>query len=205
VRPPGEGSYAVDTLRTGSWRAGRTAATFAAEQAVFAAGTWGTQRLLHRVKAAGLLPRLSARLGVLTRTNSESLGGAITSLRSRKTHDFTRGVAITSSIHPDEFTHIEPVRHGKGSNAMGLLSTLMTDGGGPVPRWVKWLGQAAAHPGRLISLYGGMRLPHKQSERWPCGPTGATATPGLLSVLHTGGSRRYRRRARPCHRRRLQR
>ena len=28
------------------------------------------------------------------------------------------GVAITSSFHPDEHTHIEPVRYGKGSNAM---------------------------------------------------------------------------------------
>ena len=77
-------------------------------------------------------------------------------MRSRKEHDFTRGVAITSSIHPDEHTHIEPVRYGKGSNAMGLLSTLMTDGGGPVPRWVKWIGRAASHPGQLFSLYGGM-------------------------------------------------
>jgi cholesterol oxidase len=108
------------------------------------------------MKASGRLPQISARLGVLTRTNSEALGGALTRLRSRMEHDFTRGVAITSSIHPDEFTHIEPVRYGKGSNAMGLLSTLMTDGGGPVPRWVKWLGQAAAHPARLISLYVGM-------------------------------------------------
>jgi hypothetical protein len=59
-------------------------------------------------------------------------------LRSRARHDFTRGVAITSSIHPDDHTHIEPVRYGKGSNAMGLLSTLMTDGGGRLPRAVKW-------------------------------------------------------------------
>ena len=65
-------------------------------------------------------------------------------------------MAITSSIHPDEVTHIEPVRYGKGSNAMGLLSTVMTDGGGPVPRWVKWIGQAARHPGQLASLYGGI-------------------------------------------------
>ena len=41
------------------------------------------------------------------------------------------GVAITSSWHPDEHTHIEPVRYGKGSNAMGLLNTVMTDGGTP--------------------------------------------------------------------------
>ena len=123
VRPLDHDGYAVDTVRTGAWRAGRTARTFTAEQVVFAAGTWGTQQLLHRMKAAGSLPEISARLGVLTRTNSEALGGALTTMRNRKKHDFTRGVAITSSIHPDEHTHIEPVRYGKGSNAMGLLST----------------------------------------------------------------------------------
>ena len=129
---------------------------FTADQVIFAAGTWGTQQLLHRMKAAGALPEISARLGTLTRTNSEALGGAMTTLRTRHKHDFTRGVAITSSIHPDENTHIEPVRYGKGSNAMGLLSTLMTNGGGRVPRWVKWLAQAARHPGRLASLYLGL-------------------------------------------------
>jgi cholesterol oxidase len=109
------------------------------------------------MKATGSLPAISGRLGELTRTNSEALGGALTKLSHRKEHDFTRGVAITSSIHPDEVTHIEPVRYGPGSNAMGLLSTVMTDGGGPVPRWLKWIGQAARHPGQLASLYGGLR------------------------------------------------
>jgi cholesterol oxidase len=156
VRPLQAGGYAVDTVRTGAWRAGRSASSLTAQQVVFAAGTWGTQELLHRMKAKGTLPEISARLGVLTRTNSEALGGAMTTLRHRKEHDFTQGVAITSSIRPDEHTHIEPVRYGKGSNAMGLLSTLMIDGGGPIPRWVKWLAQAASHPGRLASLYGGM-------------------------------------------------
>jgi cholesterol oxidase len=156
VRPLGRGGYAVDTVRTGAWRAGRTARSFTAEQVVFAAGTWGTQQLLHRMKAAGSLPEISARLGVLTRTNSEALGGALTKLRNRKKHDFTLGVAITSSIHPDDYTHIEPVRYGRGSNAMGLLSTVMTDGGGQVPRWVKWLGQVARHPGQFASLYVGI-------------------------------------------------
>ena len=66
------------------------------------------------------------RLGVLTRTNSEALAGAEVKLRHRKQYDFTQGVAITSSFHPDEFTHIEPVRYGKGSNAMALLATVMT-------------------------------------------------------------------------------
>lgn len=156
VRPAEHGGYTVDTVRTGRWLGGRTARSLTAQQVVFAAGTWGTQQLLHRMKAAGILPQIPGALGVLTRTNSEALGGALTKLRHRKEHDFTRGVAITSSIHPDDHTHIEPVRYGKGSNAMGLLSTLMTDGGGPIPRWLKWLAQAASHPGRLLSLYGGM-------------------------------------------------
>src|SRR5690242_19994629 len=123
VRPLGPAGYAVDTVRTGAWRPGRTARTFTAEHVVFAAGTWGTQQLLHRMKATGRLPGISARLGVLTRTNSEALGGALTTMRNRAKHDFTRGVAITSSIHPDQYTHIEPVRYGRGSNVMGLLST----------------------------------------------------------------------------------
>ena len=156
MRPLRRAGYAVDTVRTGAWRASRTAGTFTAEHVVFAAGTWGTQRLLHTMQARGVLPGISARLGVLTRTNSEALGGAMTAMRNRKKHDFTRGVAITSSIHPDEHTHIEPVRYGKGSNAMGLLSTLMTDGGGRLPRGLKWLAHAARHPGQLASLYGGI-------------------------------------------------
>ena len=156
VRPVDHDGYAVDTVRTGAWRGTRTARTFTAEQVVFAAGTWGTQQLLHRMKTAGSLPEISARLGVLTRTNSEALGGALTTMRNRKKHGFTGGVAITSSIHPDEHTHIELVRYGKGSNAMGLLSTVMTDGGGHVPRWARWLTQVARHPGQLASLYFGI-------------------------------------------------
>jgi cholesterol oxidase len=159
VRPlgGGQGGYAVSTRRTGAWPGRQAARSFTAGQVVFAAGTWGTQQLLHRMKATGSLPAISGRLGELTRTNSEALGGALTKLSHRKEHDFTRGVAITSSIHPDEVTHIEPVRYGAGSNAMGLLSTVMTDGGGPVPRWLKWIGQAARHPGQVVSLYGGLR------------------------------------------------
>jgi len=33
----------------------------------------------------------------------------------RPEHDYTQGVAITSSWHPDESTHIEPVRYGKAA------------------------------------------------------------------------------------------
>ncbi len=66
--------------------------------------------------------------------------------------DLTRGVAITSSFHPTADTHIEPVRYGKGSNAMGLLQTLMTDGGGRTPRWAKFLVQVAKNPVQMARM-----------------------------------------------------
>jgi len=179
VRPLADSGYAVDTVRTGSWRADHTARTLTAGQVVFAAGTWGTQQLLHRMKAQGILPGLSARLGAETRTNSEALVGAATTLRNRRQHDFTRGVAITSSIRPDSRTRIEPVRYGKGSNAMGLLSTLMTDGDGRLPRSVKWLGQVARHPARFASLYVGI---NHWSERAVIGLTMQTVDNSITVV-----------------------
>ena len=147
VRPLSDGGYAVTTVRTGrSARRKRNVRTFTAGQVVFSAGTYNTQRLLHRMRDNGVLPEVSARLGKLTRTNSESILGATS--RSAEA-DYTQGVAITSSIHPDEHTHIEPVRYGKGSNAMGLLQTALTDGGKRWPRWVTWLGAMARQPGYL--------------------------------------------------------
>lgn len=124
---------------------------FTASYVVLAAGTWGTQHLLHHLKDTGALPELSDRLGELTRTNSESIVGA-GKLKVDPEMDLTDGVAITSSFHPTSDTHIEPVRYGKGSNAMGLLQTLMTDGDGPVPRWVKFLGQVAKNPAKMLRM-----------------------------------------------------
>jgi cholesterol oxidase len=137
------GGWQVETARSGAWLPGRTRTTVTAPHVVLAAGTYGTQRLLHRMRDIGRLSRLSPRLGELTRTNSESLVGA---LSRRRDVDFTRGVAITSSFRPTPDTHVEPVRYGRGSNAMGLLSVTLTDGGGPRPRWLTWLGDQVRHP-----------------------------------------------------------
>jgi len=137
------GGWQVETERTGAWFPRRTRETVAASQVVLAAGTWGTQKLLHRMRDSGRLPQLSPRLGELTRTNSESLVGA---LSRRRDVDFTRGVAITSSFRPEPDTHVEPVRYGRGSNAMGLLSVSLTDGDGPLPRGLTWLVDQLRHP-----------------------------------------------------------
>jgi cholesterol oxidase len=162
VRPLPGGGYQVETVRTGSWRPRRDNGTFTADQVVIAAGAWGTQQLLHRMKATGVLPHLSDRLGLLSRTNSESIGSVTAKWRYRKSLDFTRGVTLSSSFQPDEHTMIQPFRQGKHLNAMGLLMTLATKGAGTQRRWLQWLGKAVRHPGQLLSLYGGI---NRWSER----------------------------------------
>ena len=149
-----DGLWDVHTVRTGSW-VRRKKRTFTAQYLVLAAGTFNTQKLLFKMRDKGKLPKLSERLGVLTRTNSESIVGA-GRFEVSADLDLTHGVAITSSIHPTSDTHIEPVRYGKGSNAMGLLQTLMTDGDGPegtdVPRWRQFFRNAGADPRATLRM-----------------------------------------------------
>jgi cholesterol oxidase len=128
----------------GGWRVVTKNRTFTADQVILSAGSLGTQRLLHAMKDTGVLPGISDRLGELTRTNSEALLGA--AVKDVPDQPYSSGIAITSSFHPDAETHIEPVRYGPGSNAMGLLSTLLVDGGGRVPRPLRFLWQALRHP-----------------------------------------------------------
>ncbi|MDT7723508.1 MAG: cholesterol oxidase [Actinomycetota bacterium] len=151
------GGYAVDTERTGRWlRKGKR--SFTAQQVVFAAASLGTQRLLHELRDNGTLPDVSPRLGLLARTNSE----AVLAARSlRKDTDFTRGVAITSSIHPDAVTHVEPVRYGKGSNFMGLLTTVLVDAQTGKRRWALGLRELGKQWRNIPKLHN----PRHWSER----------------------------------------
>ncbi len=157
VRPLPDGGYQVSAVRTGSWRPRRDRRVLTARQVVFSAGAYNTQKLLHGLRAS-TLPDISARLGQLTRTNSEALLGASS---SDPRADYTRGVAITSSWHPDPDTHIEPVRYGRGSNAMGLLSTVLTEGGSPASRLRQWLTVAVRSPRLVLRTM----LPRHWSER----------------------------------------
>ncbi|WP_026403236.1 GMC oxidoreductase [Actinomadura rifamycini] len=148
--PVASGGYRVTIRRTGFLR--RHQRTITAEQVVLAAGTHGTQTLLHRMRGAGRLPHLSARLGELTRTNSEALLGVerLTGRHRPGDVDHGTGLAITSSFHPDDATHIEPTRYGTGNNLMGLIRTLLVDGGGRAPRWLKFAGLALRHPTLIL-------------------------------------------------------
>lgn len=101
------------------------------------------------MKSSGKLPEISDRLGELSRTNSESLVGAI---MPNTDIDFSHGAAITSSFYPDEHTHVEPVRYGKGSNLMGLLQTAMTDGSSVAARRKQWLRTLIRKPSLIATI-----------------------------------------------------
>lgn len=135
IEPLAGGGYAVRVKSSTAWIArGRT---ITAPDVVIAAGAYNTQKLLLRMRDEGKLPNLSPRLGALSRTNSESILGAV----AQSTNvDYSEGVAITSSWYPDEHTHVEPVRYGHGSNAMGLLQSVLTTPRAGQARWRTWLG-----------------------------------------------------------------
>ncbi|PKH43545.1 cholesterol oxidase [Nocardioides alpinus] len=136
VRPRPGGGYEV-TARWTKAKLSRKGAvkTFTADHVVFSAAAIGTQRLLHRLKAEGSLPKISDRLGVLTRTNSEAI---LWATANDDAVDWTDGVAITSSFHPDEHTHVEPVRYGRGRNVMPLMATVLVDEVLGEKRWRTW-------------------------------------------------------------------
>ncbi|WP_371654257.1 MULTISPECIES: GMC oxidoreductase [unclassified Streptomyces] len=188
VTDDSQGGYAVATLPTDNRKkdAGRL---FKARRVVIAAGTYGTQTLLHRMRSGGQLPYLSKRLGELTRTNSEALVGAQTNNRRyRKAHgaakaDFTRGVAITSSVHPDENTHIEPVRYGRGSNAMGGMSILQVPYAEGSSLALGWLANAVKHPGLLARSLSN----HRWSERTIIGLVMQSLDNSLTTYLKPDG------------------
>ncbi|MFF9176866.1 GMC family oxidoreductase N-terminal domain-containing protein [Streptomyces sp. NPDC014793] len=188
VTDDSRGGYAIATLPTDEKKKGE-GRLFTARKVVVAAGTYGTQTLLHRMKAGGQLPGISARLGDLTRTNSEALVGAQTDNRryrkatGEQRPDFTRGVAITSSIHPDDSTHIEPVRYGKGSNSMGGLSILQVPYAEGSSRVLAWLANAARHPLLVARSLSNRRW----SERTIIGLVMQSLDNSLTTYLKPGG------------------
>ena len=142
-----DGSWVVTARKSSAWFGKKR--KFTAANVVIAAGTYNTQKLLHKMKTTGVLPKISDYLGKLSRTNSEALTGSI---MPKGGTDFSKGSAITSSFFPDDHTHVEPVRYGKGSNFMGLLQTVMTDGEKIRDRRKQWLRQVVTKPSLLLKI-----------------------------------------------------
>lgn len=145
----GSEGYELTTART-TGLFGIPHRKYRARHVVLSAGVIGTLSLLFKMKQKGRMKNLSERLGSLVRTNSEALLGVRT---HDKDADFSKGLAITSSVHPDEDTHIEPVRYPSGSDVMGLLPTVLTDGGGRIPRQLRYVGNLIKHPLRAIRMH----------------------------------------------------
>jgi cholesterol oxidase len=161
IRPLGaaDGSdgYAVTSERSGAWVRKRRR-TMTARGVVLAAGALGTNNLLANCKHSGGLPRLSDRLGDVIRTNSESIQ-SVTARDDER--DFSRSVAITSSIYPDPDTHIEVVTYGGAGDAMSGTFTAMAGPGTRLTRPLKWIAAMLRHPLQAIR----MRIPYRWSRR----------------------------------------
>jgi cholesterol oxidase len=151
VRPRAGGGYVVET-RASLVRGGHGARdAIAAGKVVFAGGVLGTIPLLLAMQAddAGL-PRLSPRLGDGVRTNNEALIGVI----APEEDDFSRGVAITSILHTDEHSHIEPVRYGSGSGFFRLLALPHAPGHTVAARLAGAARSFLRHPARWTRALG---------------------------------------------------
>lgn len=138
----GEAGYQIKTKRS-THLLGFPYQKITTRGVVFSAGVLGTLHLMLKLKEKNRLPSLSNALGHTVRTNSEAILG----ITSRdKQVDYTKGVAITSSIYPDAHSHIEPVRYPVGSDFMSLLATVLTDGGGKMPRQLRYFGNIIKSP-----------------------------------------------------------
>lgn len=174
VRPNADGGYAVDVERSTS-RFFRDRRSMQATNVILSGGVLGTVRLLLECVARKQLPNISPQLGNFVRTNNEALLGVSVGNSDR---DITDGIAITSKVALDEHTHLEPVRYAKGSDALSMISTLLTDGGGSIPRALRWAMTCATHPIQFLRTL------------WPVG--WASNTLILLVMQHIPGHLRVR-------------
>ncbi len=149
----GSGGYEICTVNSTAW-VSRQPRTLTCRGVVFSASSLGTMELLFRLKENGSLPGISSRLGKHVRTNSESIIGARV---PRCPDDLSQGIAIGSGIYIDEHTHIEAVRYPCGSDTMGLLTTMLTDGRPGLLRIGLWLKNVLSslllHPVATLRLF----------------------------------------------------
>lgn len=144
IRPLDEGGYRIETKA--SFGKARTN-TLTADRVILAGGVMGTIPLLLRMKEdSNGLPRLSNRVGHFVRSNSEALFAVVS---PKKSENFSKGVAITSILHTDEHSHIEPVRYGAGS---GFFRTL--------------LAPHSPGPTALARLWGACKALFRNPGRW---------------------------------------
>ncbi|MGB8331237.1 MAG: GMC family oxidoreductase [Polyangiales bacterium] len=145
IRPLDAGGYQIET-KASFGHAHREEVT--ADRVILAGGVMGTMPLLLRMKEdPNGLPKLSDRVGHFVRSNSEALFGIVS---PTKGNNFSKGVAITSILHTDEHSHIEPVRYGAGSGFFRTLLTPHSPGATALARLWGALLTVLRHPGRWL-------------------------------------------------------
>lgn len=129
------------------------------KKVVLSAGVLGTLELLLRSRQAGLLPHISPSLGKLVRTNSEAINAV---LADDEEIDLTKGPAVSSSFHPNEYTHIDQNRVPASYWFMKLYACPLVDGRQPLKRALKTLGQYLISPRRATASMRVRRDWHKR-------------------------------------------
>jgi cholesterol oxidase len=142
VRPREEGGYRVETRP--SLDSSKPEYAYSADRVIFAGGVMGTVPLLLKLREdPDALPELSPRVGDSVRTNNEALLGV---LQPDSDVDVTHGVAITSILHTDDHSHLEPVRYGAGSSFFRLMALPHAPGKNVFSRFAKAAAGFARQP-----------------------------------------------------------
>ena len=131
--------------------------TFSSDKVIVSGGVMGSVKLLMDCKRRGSLPNLSDQLGNFVRSNSEAILGIET---PKADSELTSGIAISAGFHPDDETHVETFRFGKGQNMMGMLTTDMPKSNAPAGL-LYWIINFVKHPVRNLMHF----FPRKWSER----------------------------------------
>jgi cholesterol oxidase len=140
ITPLEGGGYRLSLV---SPRSGRSLESLTARNVVLSSGVLGTLELLYKNRERyGELPRVSASLGQVVRTNSE----AITAVLHPPGADMTDGTAISSDFHPDQNTHMTQNRFDRGYRFMRYLMGPMVDDSQPVRRAFKTLVKIVFSP-----------------------------------------------------------
>lgn len=116
---------------------------------IFAGGVMGTVPLLLKLRKA-TLPRLSALVGEMVRTNNEALIHNTTINKSLELH---KGIAIGSILEFDENSHVEPVRYGEGSGFWRLTMLPMVSDKSLMMRLLKVVSKPFGNPTRWTKVF----------------------------------------------------
>ena len=155
LRPREGGGYRVEVRPTFEKK---PTESLEAKRIILAAGVMGTIPLLLAMQERDDgLPRLSPRLGHRVRTNSEALIGVVA---PDFDEDLSAGVAITSILHTDEHSHIEPVRYGRGSDFFRFLMGPHAPGRWAIGRVARSFGILLSSPRRWAKAYTMSRYQH---------------------------------------------